>query len=72
MNVLSSLVFCCHVPLVKSPQFEGFFILSKWTTMGLVVIVKVKLRGNLMNTYKAILDTRQLTAFIMEVQNAVN
>lgn len=67
MNVLSSLVFCCHVPLVKSPQFEGFFILSKWTTMGLVVIVKVKLRGYGMNTYKAILDTRRPNGVIANI-----
>ena len=67
MNVLSSLVFCCHVPLVKSPQIEGFFYLSKWTVEVVLVILKVKLRGYVMNTYKAILDTRQLTTFIMEV-----
>nr|DAU79159.1 MAG TPA: hypothetical protein [Caudoviricetes sp.] len=45
MNVLSSLVFCCHVPLVKSPQIEGFLFCQNGRLEGWVVIVKVKIKG---------------------------
>ena len=67
MNVLSSLVFCCHVPLVKKPSYEGFFICQNGRLVGGIVILKVKLRGYIMNTYKAILDTSRSNGVIATI-----